>query len=136
MSRPWKTSVPLAAVLGVRVPVEVADRWRVAAQQRELSMSDWLRQSIDSDAVRVVGRPRGAISGRRRLSKSDPALLLAISRIGSNLNQIAHVLNVNALAGQRIDTARCLQVLLTVQSSVQRLALVPPSASGPEEEES
>ena len=125
MSRPLKSTVRLAAVLGVRVPVDVAKRWREHAAGRSLSISDWLRQAIEPDSVRVIGRIGAPKMARRKFSAADPALLLAISRLGNNLNQIARALNEASMQAQRVDTLRCLQVLVEIQRELVVLALGP-----------
>ena len=125
MSRPLKSAVPLAAVLGVRVPVEVAKRWREQAAGRSLSISDWLRQAIEPDSVRVTGRIGGSTMTRRKFSAADPALLRAISRLGNNLNQIARALNDASLRAERVDALRCLQALREIQRQLAALALDP-----------
>ena len=89
-------------------------------------MSDWLRQVVDRDVVRIVDyrQPRP----RRRFSPADPALLLAVSRVGNNCNQLAHAIHTNALRSERIDALRCLRVLAEIQSELAVLAKVSTSA--------
>ena len=116
----------LTVVVSARVPRELADDWRAAAAKSNLPMSDWLRQIVERDAVRIVGyrQPRP----RRRYSAADPSLLLAVARLGSNCNQIAHAIHRNALRSERIDVLRCLHVLAKIQSGLAVLATVPASA--------
>ena len=120
---PAKAKQPLLTkVVSARVPAEVADAWRAAAGAVGLAMSDWLRQAVDRDAVRVVDYRRPA--PRRRFSLVDPALLAAIARVGNNLNQTAHVIHRDALIGQRVDALRCLNVLAEIQREISAIALV------------
>lgn len=127
MSRPLKAAVPLATVLAVRVPVDVAADWRREAAERNLGMSDWLRQSINPDAVRVTGKSQSKAT-KRRYSRTDPALVVAINRVGNNINQVARVLNRQVLAGERVDVLRCLRVLVQLQEDVTAIAI----PSGPD----
>ena len=113
---------PLTVVVSVRLPAALADQWRAAAAKSGLLMSDWLRQVVDRDAVRVVDYHRP--QSRRRFSPADPALLLAVARLGSSCNQIAHALHTNALRSERIDALRCLLVLAAIQSELAVLAKV------------
>ena len=122
MSRPLKTAVPLAAVLAVRVPLAVAAEWRRAAAARGLGLSDWLRQAIDPDAVRITGKAR-LKAAKRRYSPADPAMVIAVNRVGNNINQIARSLNRQALTSERVDLLRCLRVLSEVQHEVAALAV-------------
>lgn len=89
-------------------------------------MSDWLRQAVDPDAVPVVDYRRP--QPRRRFSRVDPALLLAVARLGNNANQLSRVIHTNALRSDRIDALRCLRVLQEIQSELAVLAKVPAAA--------
>lgn len=117
MSR--KTS-HLTIVVSARLPAALAAEWRAAAAQSGLLMSDWLRQAVDRGAVRIVDyrQPRP----RRRFSTADPALLLAVARIGNSVNQIAKIMHGHSLSAQRIDALRCLQVLIEVQRDLASVA--------------
>ena len=121
MSRPLKSRVPLAAVLGVRVPVDVAKRWREQAATRRLSISDWLRQAIEPESVRVVGMIAAPKMTRRRFSAADPQLLLAVARVGNNCNQLAHAVHARAVRSERIDALRCLHILAEIQRELAAL---------------
>lgn len=122
MSRPLKGAVPLATVLAVRVPQSVAADWRSAAAERNLGMSDWLRQSIDPNAVRITGNARVKAT-KRRYSPADPALIAAINRFGNVANQLARVLNRQVLAGERVDVLQCLRVLVQIQQDMTVFAI-------------
>ena len=69
----------------------------------------------------------GLTDARRRkpLPKVDPALIREIGRIGGNLNQIARVLNRNALAGgvEGFDAVRVAQALLGIERHLGRLTV-------------
>lgn len=117
-----ETPPHLTTTVSARLPVEVAATWRAAAFRSGLSMSDWLRQAIDPDAVRIVDYRRP--QPRRRFSPVDPALLLSLARIGANCNQIAHSIHTNALRSERIDALRFLQVLLKIQRELASIAQV------------
>ena len=67
----------------------------------------------------------GLTDARRRkpVSKADPALIRELGRIGGNLNQIARVLNRNALAGrvEGLDAVRVAQALVVIERQLGRL---------------
>lgn len=67
----------------------------------------------------------GLIDARRRkpVPKTDPALIREIGRIGGNLNQIARVLNRNALAGgvEGFDAVQVAQALVGIERQLGRL---------------
>ena len=120
---PAKSKQPLLTkVVSARVPAEIADAWRAAAGAAGLAMSDWLRQSVDDGAVRVVDYRRPA--PRRRFAPVDPTLLAAIGRAGNNLNQTARAIHRDALFGQRVDALRCLKVLAEIQCELSAIAQV------------
>lgn len=48
-------------------------------------------------------------------------LLLALSRIGNNLNQVARAVNIANLTGSKIDTVRLLAKLVEIQEQVENL---------------
>ena len=112
----------LTAVVSARLPAALAAEWRAAAAQSGLLMSDWLRQVVGRDAVRIVDYRRP--QPRRRFSPADPALLLALARIGNNVNQIARLMHEHSLGAQRIDALRCLQVLVEIQRDLATVAQV------------
>lgn len=121
MSKPRKPP-RLTVVVSTRVPAPLAAGWRAAAAESNLPMSDWLRQTVERDAVRIVDyrHPRP----RRRFSPADPALLFAVARIGNNVNQIARLMHGHSLSAQRIDALRCLQVLVEIQRDLASVAQV------------
>lgn len=67
----------------------------------------------------------GLTDARRRkpVPKADPALIRELGRIGGNLNQIARVLNRNALSGgvEGFDAVRVGQALVGIERQLGRL---------------
>lgn len=76
-------------------------------------------------AATLMREALGLIETRRRkpLPDADPALIREIGRIGGNLNQIARVLNRNALAGsvERFEAVMVAQHLLGIERQLGRL---------------
>ncbi|MBE0465593.1 MobC family plasmid mobilization relaxosome protein, partial [Halomonas colorata] len=75
----------------LRLPDDTAAHWRQSAKAADKSLSDWLRQRVDgAEAVQTGLRrqPR-----RLRTLTADPVLLRQLAAIGSNINQMARVLN-------------------------------------------
>ncbi|MGQ3674233.1 plasmid mobilization protein [Xanthobacter sp. TB0139] len=89
------------------------DRLRDQAALAGLSSATLLREAL------------GLIDARRRkpVPKADPALIRELGRIGGNLNQIARVLNRNALAGgvEGFDAVRVAQALVGIERQLGRL---------------
>ncbi|MBU1280232.1 MAG: MobC family plasmid mobilization relaxosome protein [Alphaproteobacteria bacterium] len=86
---------------------------RQAAADRGLSMSALLRQLATGAAPKR----------RKRAPRVDPALVLAVSRYGGNLNQIARWLNTATRAG-RASEVEALRVAAALVGIERRLAEV------------
>lgn len=100
MTRPQRDPAGVATVkITVRLPEATAATWRASAAASRLTLSDWLRlaaaQPADVPAGLVARRPprRRAGVGVAVPPPVDPAVVVQLVRIGSNLNQIARVLN-------------------------------------------
>lgn len=80
---------------------------RQSAKDRGLSMSAFLRQ------LATGAEPKR----RRKLPRVDPALLLAVSRYGGNLNQVTRWLNTAVRTGQasQIDALRVTTALVGIE---------------------
>lgn len=76
-------------------------------------------------AATLLREALGLTSARRRKAapKADPALIRELGRIGGNLNQIARVLNRNALAGgvEGLDAVLVAQHLVGIERQLARL---------------
>ncbi|MEQ1351948.1 plasmid mobilization relaxosome protein MobC [Acinetobacter junii] len=61
----------------------------------------------------------------KRFQRTDPALLLELSRIGNNLNQIARALNIiknsDSREQRRLDIFACFQVLKAIQNDLEQV---------------
>lgn len=116
----------------LRLPEATAAAWRQRADAADQSLSDWVRSSVDGAAARQTGQRRH----RRRLRTltADPVLLREVAAQGSNLNQIARVLNSVGLTPG--DHAHLLAELSAIQRELHALAQLPRYAeddSGTEE---
>lgn len=112
---------PLSQRVTLRLPEATAAEWRRRAEAADLSLSDWLRQRVDgADAVQTGQRRQ-----RRRLRTltADPELLRQLAAVGSNVNQIARVLNSVGLTPG--DHAHLLAELAAIQRELHRLAELP-----------
>lgn len=123
---------PLSQRVTLRLPETTAIEWRQRADAADQSLSDWLRSSVDGAAARQTGQRRQ----RRRLRTltADPELLRQLAAVGSNVNQMARVLNsVGLMPG---DHAHLLAELVAIQRELHALAQLPRYAeddSGTEE---
>lgn len=73
----------------LRVSDEERARWLLKAGEAGMTLSALIRQGLDATRVRP-----------RRRVETDPALLRALARIGSNLNQIARWANQHKQAAE------------------------------------
>ena len=100
----------LNTVVSLRLPSDVAESWRAAATAAGVSFSDWVRGQVKAgDGVTLqTGKPTpgSATGGRRNQTPGDPELVLAVNRVGVNVNQIARRVN-----GSRVDTFLVQRVL-------------------------
>ncbi len=85
---------------------------RQAAKDRGLSMSAFLRQ------LATGAEPRR----RRKIPRVDPALVLAVSRYGGNLNQMTRWLNTAVRAGHASEI-EALRVTIALVGIERQLAL-------------
>lgn len=78
-------------------------------------------------SAKLLREALGLTDARRRkpVPKADPALIRELGRIGGNLNQIARVLNRNALAGgvEGFDAVRVAHALVGIERQLGRLLI-------------
>ncbi|WP_245231223.1 plasmid mobilization protein [Parasedimentitalea huanghaiensis] len=91
-------------LLRVRCTEEERAGWADKARAEERSLSDYTRHVLSSEPMRRRTQP----------SEVDPTLLAAVGRVGSNLNQISHALNIDRKAGRAIDLIAVRTLLLAV----------------------
>ena len=105
----------------LRLPEQTAERWWQQADAMELSLSDWVRLHVDGAAAVQTGQRRQ--QRRLRTLTADPDLLRQLAALGSNVNQIARVLNSIGLTPA--DHAQLLGELAAIQRELHRLAELP-----------
>ena len=107
-------------VVSLRLPSDVADSWRAAAAGAGVSFSDWVRGQVKAgDGVTLKTRKPTPVRGtgaRRNQTPGDPELVLAVNRVGVNVNQIARRVN-----GSRVDTVLVQRVLSQGLGIMKRL---------------
>lgn len=118
---PSSKRLPLTQRMTLRLPPDTAAAWRQHAAADDQSLSDWIRQRVDGAAAVQTGLRRQ----RRRLRTltADPELLRQLAAIGSNVNQIARVLNSAGLSPG--DHIGLLAELAAIQRELRRLAELP-----------
>lgn len=86
---------------------------RQAAKDRGLSMSAFLRQ------LATGAEPKR----RRKLPRVDPALVLAVSRYGGNINQLTRWLNTAVRSGHasQIDALRVTTALVGIERQLAQI---------------
>jgi hypothetical protein len=76
---------------------------------------------------RKVGTAMRALALAQNAPRRSPALeirrglLLAVARIGNNLNQLARAVNTANLTGSKVDALRLLAKLVEIQEQVENL---------------
>ena len=83
-----------------------------------------VRQSIEEERKPRL-KIKTVIEIVKRFQRTDPALLLELSRIGNNLNQIARALNIiknsDSREQRKLDIFACLQVLKAIQNDLEQV---------------
>jgi len=105
----------------LRLPEETVTSWWQHADAAEQSLSDWVRLRVDADNAVQTGQRRQ--QRRLRILTADPELLRQLAAVGSNVNQIARVLNSIGLTPA--DHAQLLGELAAIQRELHRLAELP-----------
>jgi hypothetical protein len=90
---PESANAPSLNDLHVRLTENEREAVRQAAHQKGMPPSTWVRSLIRAHVTR---RPQWGSFERQKFA----AVLTALSRIGSNVNQIARAMNVAALKGE------------------------------------
>ncbi|KZL28009.1 plasmid mobilization protein [Pseudovibrio sp. WM33] len=113
-SNPAKaTKRQLTETVVLRCTAEEKERLKQQAQEAGLTTSALLRATLG------LVKPT-----RRRLTpKADPHLVAELSRMGSNLNQIARALNTARAAGEtrQLDGLQIITVLTTIDRQLSEL---------------
>ena len=129
-----------ARVVSVRVLAQELDSLQERSQAAGLSLGAYLRSCALGDA-----------GPRAKRAPSVNAVLLAqamarLNKVGSNLNQIAHAMNIDRLAGRSVSATITLQTLSDVRQAVAEIraavgrrdaadAVASPEAQGQEEQQ-
>lgn len=126
-----KRPPPLTQRVTLRLPADTAADWRRHADAADITLSDWVRRRVDGGHAVLAVRPRQ--QRRLRTLTADPVLLRQLAATGSNVNQIARVLNSIGLTPG--DHAQLLAELAAIQRELHRLAELPRYASDDQGEE-
>lgn len=126
MARPRKEK-ELLVVVPIRLPADFVERIDAEARSSGESRSDVLRRRIDSGESEnpILGTGKPTPQKRERLSKAsraDPKFLMQLSRIGSNVNQLAKSVNIGALVGKSNDSLAVLIELERIEGHLRRLS--------------
>ena len=103
MARP-KSEDPLLNI-SVRVPRSLRNRLVEESKTRGVTIADVFRSYIDIADAKPLGKPTPRKREKKlaAVSGCDPQLMRQLASIGSNLNQVAHTVNLAVLAGERIS---------------------------------
>ena len=94
--------------------------------QREIMKNAVTVQSPHDQEPPIKVRTKTVLEIVKRYQHTDPALLLELSRIGNNINQIARGLNVLKNADpaeqRQVNIFECLRVLKSIQTDLAELS--------------
>lgn len=119
MARP-PAEDPLVPIT-LRLPRSVKAQLLAHAEKEGVTVSDAFRAHVTAEAVKVLAKPRRSSTDRklRRYSRTDPDLLLQISRIGNNLNELARAVNTEGVATKLLEI---LAEITRTRSELERIA--------------
>ena len=104
--------VPKTTTISLRIDKPTAAEWRERAAASGLSVSDWIRGSVDAGQQTNLPTPqRRPVRVRDTSNDADPALMRQLAALGSNLNQIARSLNECRLVGAPVRLVEVLALL-------------------------
>lgn len=104
---------PKTQVQPIRVTPQERAEWKAAADAAGLTISDYVRRSINS--AEVGRRPKGK---RKEPPPADPDLLWHLGKIGGNLNQITRYANRYT---SRADAMRIINDVRRIRRDIKRL---------------
>lgn len=97
MGRSRKFSEPLAKPRSFRLERSADEKLAKKLGEADLKLSEYIRKVLHQDKTVVVARPQ------RKLGREDRLEVLRLTgqlnKVGNNINQIAHRLNTDYLAG-------------------------------------
>jgi len=125
--------------ISVRIEKPTAAEWRERAAASGLSLSDWIRGSVDTSQQTHRPTPqRRPVRVRDTSNDADPVLMRQLAGMSNNLNQIARALNECRLAGSSVQLVEVLALLRSIEVQAGRLLpqLPPPPKPRAKEEAS
>ncbi len=112
--------VPKTTTISLRIDKPTAAEWRERAAASGLSVSDWIRGSVDAGQQTNLPTPqRRPVRVRDTSNDADPALMRQLAALGSNLNQIARRINASPLT--TLDKVEYLAALAAVARELEGL---------------
>ena len=117
-----RTTPPVKSkVITLRVSEDEYFRYTRAADWMGLSLSNFLRSSLDRAEQTQLETPRVRKKRTAPARDINPDLLYAIHRIGSNMNQIAKALNVANLTGDEVSAKDLLLLLFSIEEQLEQI---------------
>lgn len=106
MARPRKHAAGLAKPVSFRLAADDYAAWQEKVQASGLSASEFFREAVLANRTHVVARPKP--------SRDYDRLLYLFNKAGNNVNQLAHRVHVEHLAGA-VSEATAAGVLAELQ---------------------
>lgn len=104
--------------ISLRVPVEIDDAWRAAAEKAELSLTDFIRNQVEVDGVAPVPVKKKTPVPKIKYKPVDPVLLDEINRIGNNLNQLTQYCHTFKYGA---DSLRIVPWIVSIENEIKAL---------------
>ena len=108
--------------VSVRIDKPTAAEWRERTTASGLSVSDWIRGTMDANQQTNLPTPqRRPVRVRDTSNDADPALMRQLAGMSNNLNQIARALNECRLAGSSVQLVEVLALLRSIEAEAAHL---------------
>lgn len=121
---PARRAADPLVTLPLRVSASLRAKLQAQAKEQNCTVSDALRSYLTLEAAKPLGKPAPRRRTPQRLasvSGADPELLRQLTAIGSNLNQIARVVNGHGLAAKPVQALELLTLLRSIELQVGAL---------------
>ncbi len=123
MARPTKPDK--LAPFSVKIPQELKARILARSRAAGCTQADVLRTHLSLDEVKPLGKVRPRARQPKELgtiSKAPPEIMRKIGGMSVNLNQIAHGVNSDLLAGTPINRVTLLVELASIAEQLRALS--------------
>lgn len=125
MARPSKSDSEKLVTFSVRIEPQLKERILEKSKAVGCTQADVLRTHLALDEVKPLGkvRPRARQPIELgKVSKADPDLMRKMGGMSVNLNQIAHGVNSDLLAGTGINNVKLMVELASIGEQLRQIS--------------